>query len=167
MALVLITILVVFSLLCPSHREPYLHPQGPLTISQKNYHWKLLDNGTGSIYAPHTYAADVHLTAWFICSRWRFSYLRTWCIRSRCTYTLSVIFSRCRCTYLMHALPMRYLPIYTPHPHPADMAWHHRKHLWMISIIRSCCSSVILLSLGKHSPLRKISAPTSIPEPFM
>ena len=37
----------------------------------------------------------------------------------------------------------------------------------MISIIRSCCSSVILLSEGKHNPLRKISAPTSIPEPFI
>ena len=37
----------------------------------------------------------------------------------------------------------------------------------MISIILSCCSGVILLSEGKHNPLRKISAPTSIPEPFI
>ena len=37
----------------------------------------------------------------------------------------------------------------------------------MISIIRSCCSSVILLSLGKQSPRRKISAPTSSKGPEM
>ena len=61
----------------------------------------------------------------------------------------------------------RYLSIYAPQPCPADTAWHHRKHLWIMSIITSCCSSVILLSLGRHSPLRKLSAPTSIPEPFM
>ena len=43
----------------------------------------------------------------------------------------------------------------------------YRKHRCIISITLSCCSGVILLSLGKHSPRRKISAPTSIPEPFM
>ena len=37
----------------------------------------------------------------------------------------------------------------------------------MISIIRSCCSSVILLSLDKQSPRRKISAPTSSKGPEM
>ena len=37
----------------------------------------------------------------------------------------------------------------------------YRKHLWMISIITSCSSAVILLSDGKQSPLWKISAPTS------
>lgn len=43
----------------------------------------------------------------------------------------------------------------------------YRKHRWIISITLSCCSSVILLSLGRHSPLRKISAPTSTPFPAM
>ena len=44
---------------------------------------------------------------------------------------------------------------------------HHRKHRCIISIILSCCSGLILLSLGRQSPRRKISAPTSIPEPFI
>ena len=43
----------------------------------------------------------------------------------------------------------------------------YKKHLWMISIILSCCSAVILLSEGKHSPRRKISAPMSTPDPLM
>lgn len=41
------------------------------------------------------------------------------------------------------------------------------KQRCIISIITSCCSGVILLSLGKQSPRLKMSAPTSAPEPFM
>ena len=178
MALVLITILVVFSLLCPSRREPYLHPLGPLTISQKNYHWKLLDNGTGSmwplshiqqmllwplmhilptsiwlphsyaadarfsIYAPYAYAADVHLRPQPYAAD---TYLQPWYMLSRYGFKPVSPYLQPSCTF----------------------SRHHKKHLWMISIIRSCCSSVILLSDGRQSPLRKISAPTSIPDPFM
>ena len=89
-------------------------------------------------------------------------------------------------THLMHIQQMyiyalshiQQMRIYSPNACPADVASsylqpsctfsrHHRKHRCMISIIRSCCSSVILLSLGKQSPRLKISAPTSIPEPFI
>ena len=55
------------------------------------------------IYNPDAYSADM-----------AFSYLQT-----------SVIFSRCRCTYLIHALPIRlqtgFLPIYNPQSCSADL----------------------------------------------
>lgn len=44
---------------------------------------------------------------------------------------------------------------------------HHSKHPLMISITRFCCSTVILLSLGRHNPLWNISAPMSLTPPAM
>ena len=109
----------------------------------------------------------------------------TSCMRSRCVSGSQKHMQQTEffvSTHLMHAeqtciygaqscsadtASSRYLPIYNPDSHSADMAWHHKKHRCMISITRSCCSGVIMLSLGKQSPRRKISAPTSIPEPFI
>jgi len=41
----------------------------------------------------------------------------------------------------------------------------YSKHALITSIILSCCSAVILLSLGRHNPLAKISIPTSATPP--
>ena len=41
----------------------------------------------------------------------------------------------------------------------------YSKQARITSIMRFCCSTVILLSEGRHRPLSKISAPTSITSP--
>ena len=42
---------------------------------------------------------------------------------------------------------------------------HHTKHLWIISITLSCCCAVILLSLGRQSPLSNSFLPRSTVSP--
>ena len=44
---------------------------------------------------------------------------------------------------------------------------NHSKHSLMVWMMASCCSGVILLSLGRQSPRAKISAPTSRVSPAM
>ena len=95
-----------------------------LTILQKTFHAPprfICEIYGVVIYAPDSCSADRHLTTQFICSRCFIFYLRTSCICSRCTYTASVIFNRCGCTYLMHALPIRYRPIYNPQSCPTNI----------------------------------------------
>ena len=48
-----------------------------------------------------------------------------------------------------------------------SLPYFYWKQLFMISIMISCCSAVILLSLGRHKPLSKISFPASMPLPFV
>lgn len=44
---------------------------------------------------------------------------------------------------------------------------HYSKHSLMIWMMASCCSGVILLSLGRQRPRAKMSAPTSVMPPAM
>ena len=57
--------------------------------------------------------------------------------------------------------PIYFIPLIAYGNADSFVSFSHPKHRLIISITTSCCSGVILLSLGRHRPRRKMSAPTS------